>query len=651
LLAVPFFCGIIIGAVSLSIARRADRWTTAALAPPFVVLFLAILLGTSFPVSSWQGILFALVAMYWAAYRQRLRRLGTMAGTAVSRRLGTALALVILVGAVGWVVGTSSMVSGNAHRVVLRNRINPPVDTRLLTSPLATIRYYVVDHRHDTFFVVHRLPQGSLIRLAALDSYDGIAWRVDQAPRITQSTSLFERVGQSIPVQGSTPPSTVTVEIPSNSPYDDVWLPTVGQTASVTFSGGLANSLREDLRYNSDLATAAIGPGVPSGITYTLKAVVNTSIRSTGSPILASVTDIPKGVVEWATKYGGVAGGDPLAQMQALATKLRAGEYSDGQPGEAQVDPGHGAEEITKFLSNPRPVGDAEQYASALGLMGYALGIPDRVVVGVDCAKVDCNGPITGSMITAWVEVGVGAKWVPVFPTPSSSANADATHQNPEPPANTNSPPPPNLPLRAKSNPAGGSKGVHSNCQTTDTCISSPFLPAWVGPVVGIPFSVLLFIFVIVGGLVGIKANRRKKRRTTGEPAMRVVAGWDELCDLVRDIGGVLPHSATRRESAILVNRAGVAAVAQRADTLVFGPDEVTDQAAEQYWEQLETTRTGILGSLSFSDRWKARLSLSSLQPAARIERVRDLVTNNVHHIYTTKVKPLLARASERFNR
>lgn len=657
LLVIPFFGGVLIGAVSLSVARRADRWIAIALVPPLAVFVVAILLGTDTPVSTWQGVVFALVAMYWAAHRQRLRRLGGVAGSATSRRLGTGLALLILVAAVGWLIGTyptvSGTVNGHSHGFVLRDRINPPIDTRLLTSPLSDIRYFRVDHPMDQLFTVQGLPAGSLLRLASLDSYDGTAWRVYQSPRITQSTSLFERVGQSIPVQGASPKNVVTISIPSNSPYGEVWLPTAGQTGSISFTGSQAASLYDDVRYNSNLDTAAIGPGVPSGMTYTLASFATGPLPVVGTPGVAQVSVVPKGLDAWVQKNDGGATSS-LAKMRMLASALsNKGTYSDGQENkqEAAVDPGHASSEIESFLSSAVPVGDAEQYAAALGLMGYELGIPDRVVVGVDCRRQSCNGPVTGSRITAWVEVSDGTSWVPLFPTPNSKSNPQLTNQSPQPPANTSSKAPPDRPVPPKANAGNGSKGSSSNCGADGTCASSPFLPAWVGPVVGIPFSVFLFIALIVGGLIGLKASRRKKRRTLGAPAGRVVAGWDELCDLVRDTGGILPLTATRRESAILVDRPGVATVAQQADTLVFGPNEVSDQEAEAYWDQLETTRQGILGSLSFWDRWKAQLSLSSLQPAAHIERVRDLVTTKAYTLYKEKLLPLGSRVRERFRR
>jgi len=73
--------------------------------------------------------------------------------------------------------------------------------------------------------------------------------------------------------------------------------------------------------------------------------------------------------------------------------------------------------------------------------------------------------------------------------------------------------------------------------------------------------------------------------------------------------------------------------VARSADTLVFGPADVTDAAAEEYWSKVETARMGILGSLTRTDRWKAMLSLSSLHPAERMERAVGVVTGKFRQV------------------
>lgn len=627
LLAIPLLCGILIGAVSGSIARRADRRVVLALVIPLAVLIAGVLVGTNSPVSAVQGVLFGLLCAYWASRRQTIRRLSVSSGHATGRRLVIAVLLLALAAGLGIFIGNSAIISGSAHRLVLRNEIPPAVDTRLLTSPLAGLRHYLVDAdaEDQTLFTVSGAGSGDhYIRLAALDSYDGTVWRAAQSNANSDPAALFERVGQSIPVQGQGASRSVTISFPSNSPYGDVWIPTIDQTGAISFTGSSAPALRNDIRYNLGLATAAVGEGVPIGTSYTMSSYSTLPI-ATATVRLATVSGgFPKGVTSWATTHSGKSG-DPLTEMQALAESLRkAGVYSDGRTSLHQVPslPGHGDQRITALLAQTHPVGDAEQFAAALGLMGRSLGIPDRVVVGF---KHTGDGSVSGKEMMAWVEVATADRWVRVDPTPDKTHTTVVdTTQTPEPPANVSSPPPPNPPLPATPNPAAGSKPGHSTCAGSDSCIHGGFLPAWVGPVVGIPLSIALFIGGIVALLVGLKAARRRRRRSDGAPAARVVAGWDELCDLVRDIGGVLPLSATRRECAVLIDRPGVAAVARSADTLVFGPSEVTDAASEEYWSKLETTRAGILGSLTRLDRWKAMLSLSSLHPAEQIERAAD---------------------------
>jgi hypothetical protein len=135
----------------------------------------------------------------------------------------------------------------------------------------------------------------------------------------------------------------------------------------------------------------------------------------------------------------------------------------------------------------------------------------------------------------------------------------------------------------------------------------------------------VFLLTVLTGSLVLLKTSRRRKRRTDGTTSARIAGGWAELCDLIRDMGGVVPATATRRECAVLVATPGVAAVAKTADSLIFGPGEISEYSVDSYWENLEVTRTGILGSMTLINRWKTLVNLSSLGLSkARLWRPRN---------------------------
>ena len=82
------------------------------------------------------------------------------------------------------------------------------------------------------------------------------------------------------------------------------------------------------------------------------------------------------------------------------------GRYSDGAaPGSSSTCAGHDLDRlIDGFLLAARPVGDDEQYASAMALLANRVGVPARVVVG---AVLPRDGRVRGEDVHAWVEVRV----------------------------------------------------------------------------------------------------------------------------------------------------------------------------------------------------------------------------------------------------
>jgi hypothetical protein len=230
--------------------------------------------------------------------------------------------------------------------------------------------------------------------------------------------------------------------------------------------------------------------------------------------------------------------------------------------------------------------------------------------------------------VTAWVEVYHQGAWRALYPTPPTDHNQKVTkppqQYQPEPVPLQPPPASPPAPVsQARPSKAKGT-GSSTNCGGSGSCAFGISIPGWVAPVAGIPLAIIGIITALTLGLAGLKRSRRNRRRQTGTPAAQVSGGWDELCDLIRDTGGILPANATRRESAVLVARHGVSLAAQRTDALVFGPEEVTPEMASSYWRDIDAARAGILASLGRMDRWKATMSLSSLQLQVGVERLAD---------------------------
>jgi hypothetical protein len=109
-----------------------------------------------------------------------------------------------------------------------------------VVSPLTRFRVYEQDPTVDeTLFEVEGLAPGQLLRLATLDTYDGVAYTVG-SDEVTSESGSFDRVPSvfdQLGVSGRQTTLAVTVD-----GYSGVWLPTVGKFESIDFGGRRATA-------------------------------------------------------------------------------------------------------------------------------------------------------------------------------------------------------------------------------------------------------------------------------------------------------------------------------------------------------------------------------------------------------------------------
>ena len=125
---------------------------------------------------------------------------------------------------------------------------------------------------------------------------------------------------------------------------------------------------------------------------------------------------------------------------------------------------------------------------------------------------------------------------------------------------------------------------------------------------------------LIVGTILGLKALRARRRRTTGAPSSRIAGGWHEVLDTARDVGRPLPPGATRLEQGALLGRDDVRGLALQANAAVFGAGEIDEQRVSDYWAGVGEARKAMLSDLPWWRRPLARLNLASLV----VRRPRD---------------------------
>jgi MFS family permease len=437
LLVPPFVLVLASSIVALSVALRA-KWGELAVIPPVVVFLTGIAFGpekVAWPIPAALGLL--AVVLLWLVWRRWRRRRETIRSLALATEpaasdADTSFGVrnlvaggVLLAVAATASIGAAAVLPPSSERDVLRTEIAQPFDPRDYPSPLAGFRRYLRDDRAgDTMFTVTGLPADGRIRIATLDSYDGVVYAVG-SDAVDSASGTFVRIPAGVD-QSDVAGTPVELEI-SIDGYNGVWLPTVGLFESVGFEGDRAARLRDAFYYNDTSATAAVIGGLVTGDAYTLDAVIP------DQPTLQQLDDVTPGSAdvprlgtlpdELALALDGYIEGisDPGARLVAALSGIKEEGYishglSDDEPPSRS---GHAADRITELFTAPRMIGDAEQYAVAAALMARQLGFPARVVFGFLPQGDGDTLTVHGDDVTAWIEVDTAEYgWVTLDPFP-----------------------------------------------------------------------------------------------------------------------------------------------------------------------------------------------------------------------------------------
>ena len=640
--AVPYLSGWLIALTSVTLALRwlprrpRVAWRSGILLLGPAVLYLGgVLLGTDEPYfAAVRGITFAVVALVWLGWRRRDgAQVALSDGGVMLRRkvLGT-VAVVATAALLGGVAG-SLIAPAPENRFVLREQIEPPFEPLDYPSPLAGFRQYTKDLVDTTVFTVDGLEAGQRLRLATMDTYNGVIWGVAGAEQATDASGSFRLVGRTIPDPPLlTSDTSVSLDITIGA-YDDVWIPDAGYADSITLSEA-DSEFAEDVRYNEATGTAVLTSGLSDGTSYTLDASLQsipTPEQLADVPVAAftpsSVSNTPDPVIARATEIANSAT-TPYSKLQAieqyLATTgfLSHGTASDQAPSRA----GHGADRMYDMVTLPTMVGDEEQYASLFALMARSFNYPVRVVMGF-APEVTGAGPVevTGDDVTAWAEVAFeGVGWVPFYPTPDETD----VPQDQVPKPKTEPQPQVRQPPRTDSEQDDLVTAVEID-DSDDDEEEPPFVvPAWVyilGIALAIPIVFLLIPLLIIAG---IKARRLRRRRTAERGDTAAAGAWDELLDRYSELGYTVPMRTTRMHVAAGLQEqvgstpAGLRSIAVRTDDAVFSGRTVGADETEQVWTEAMAAVQIARGSATRGRRLLSRFRVSSVRAwAARLAR------------------------------
>lgn len=613
----------LVGGLAASVFLWRTRWPGLA----GLVLVAVLLISSAFgdiaaEAAILRGLAIAAVGVVWLRWRT-LRHVRARWGRRV-------LATLVVVGVAGGAAAGIGSLSGPGQRVVLRDHVDTPFDPRDYPSPLSKFRAYKKEpvKTGATLFTVDGLESGTLVRFAVMDTYDGIVWNVSGGPGSAHDSGTFRRLR-------SDPEANLKATIRGQitiGDYTGPWVPSVGETLSVTpvKDGRTDGDAASELVINRQTGTVAQIGGVERGTTFEIEALAPpvlvdeeiTLLPADPSVSLPQPAIVPEElkdrVQRWETEDGFSGGpGGQLALFLRDAFREH-GFYSDGI--DDYTPAGHGASRLAVLAKVPTPVGNAEQYAAAMALIGQEMGLPIRVVIGFKVPPG--GGEVRGEHVTAWTEVKLqGAGWVPLEPTPQEDKQLRRPNDDPNEDPQPQVLQPPRVP--------GEPKEASDNLQQGDGKRDQLDLLEVLGTIVAVVVDVakILLLLSPLWGVLLFKFLRRRRRRRADDATARLTGAWRELADRMRDLGVRPPPGATRRESAYAAagryDAVGVVTLAHTADRHVYGEGEPSLEEAQGYWADVNSALRRIRKSTPWWRRILSRFSLASVPWRAAVERGR----------------------------
>lgn len=631
-LLVPAFILVLLSSViGLSAALRSRVGEFAVLAP--IALFIAgIALGPaveSSPIESGLGLfavlLFWLCWLHWQRRRtavrlvaqQSRRTVESAADRALAAARGLVSATVIMALAIAAGTAAAIYVPVTEPRDVLRARVQQPFNPRDYPSPLSGFRGYLQpETAEQVLLTVTGLPRDGRLRVATLDSYDGIVYSVG-SDTVASASGDFTRLPYRLD-QGAVDGTPLALGVTVNA-YRGVWVPGSGQLERIEFLGATAAARADAFFYNDHSGTAAVLGGLSEGDSYRSESVVPQPSEALagarpGTEVLSPIGVVPDGLAQALEGYVRV-GDPPGVQLQSMLEGVKTHGYISHGVGadEPASRSGHGADRITQLFGDQPMLGDQEQYAVAAALMARQLGFPSRVVVGF--APEPDEGTemvtVTGSDISAWIEVQTSADgWVTIDPNPEVR---EVPAKQPDEPTVVSRPqtvvPPPAPDLTERGDLTQPERTVDD-----PPAPMHPLLVFLLAALTVLGWSLLGLLIVLSPFLavIAAKLRRRRLRRSAPSPIDRISGGWREFADTAIDFRVTVPPAATRTELAEAVGGMRPLVLASVVDRALFSPGEPVDADADSVWRAVGELRDSIANGKTRRERLTALVSLRS---------------------------------------
>jgi hypothetical protein len=606
---VPVVATWLAGLAAAELAVRARRVLLACSPPTLLYAIVLYVVGPNANARLWQPMCFAGLAALALAAGTRGRRdaspdLTAAQLTALRLRIamGTATGLAVTVGLVA-AVGPTVAAEVHQRPSDPRQYVTPPRLEALDENPLVRLSGWALNPDQRLFDVrlsgpaanKEAAPDKAVIRLAVLNDYDGVTWRVG---------ATYRSAGR---------------VLTGPHPADSHQTPTLTQQITIAdLDGRLVPSAAVPERidgarvaFDEASGTIAMPDGLRPGLRYE---VVSRPPRTEGN--LLPTADVPAGpaIARFVT-----LGGAAPAQVRRLGEKLAEGNgapFARAQAIEqflsehyklvADAPSGHAYPNLNFFLFGPTngggQRGTSEQFAAAFAVLGRLVGLPTRVVVGF--RPRPGSTAVRGADAVAWPEVlfdNLG--WVAFNPLPQPNTQPRPVEDDFKPKPETSSPPP----------------SIAPTPTSAPTSAPPSHSARAVAPAAGTPAGTIaaaatagLFLVVTLGvSLVALlRRSQRRRRLYDGDPPRRIVGAWLEVLDALRLAGRPAPHHLAATEVAAHAARIadwppgirpaapGLDDLAGLVNVVTFAPDGATaaqaDQAAAQaagYVEDLRARR------------------------------------------------------------
>ncbi|WP_426514602.1 DUF3488 and transglutaminase-like domain-containing protein [Dactylosporangium sp. McL0621] len=456
-------------------------------------------------------------------------------GLRVGAGAAAGLAVIVLL---SQLLGPAVAEQGNDSPVDPRNYVTPPQLDALDENPLVRLSGWNLNKDQHLFdAVVTRGPgaeQEPIIRLAVLNDYDGVTWRIGSVYR-----NAGRVLGRS---DGDGPEVTQAITIDE---LDGRLLP------------GIATPERVEgvrVAYDAETGTVALADSLRKGLTYTVTS--RQRPRPDDQALLVAEVPTPEEAARFVALPGKVP--DSIAQLSSHLGEGVSNPYQRAFAIQqwleehyklvADAPSGHSYPNVEHFLFGNKQLGGqkgtSEQFTAAFAVLARLAGLPTRVGVGFQTHEG--RKEIHGADAIAWPEVEFkGFGWVAFDPLPKSDTVQRPVEDDFKPKAPPSQPPPPSVPPPSAAPSAQSSASAHASAAPATAAGDHTTLIA-----VSSAAAALVLVIAYFASVPVVLARRRRRRLSEGPPGVRIDAAWHEVLIGLRQAGRPAPTHLTAGEVA-----------------------------------------------------------------------------------------------------